>query len=439
MESRVSWRQKHQKWINVIVCAFMIFVSLGFCSSNKDLYMKAITEANNIPRSAYSLAYSCRFIATSVTNIFFGYLVYKFGTKKLILSGFVFLIASTLTNSVASNVFLFYLAEILSGIGFSFCGTAMVGGIVNRWCRENTGTIMGAVLAVNGIGGALAAQIVSPIINEIGNPFGYQNAYRLVTCILIAAMALIVMLFKEKPKGEADDTPAPSKKKKRGRQWVGVDYSVVTKRAYFYGAAICIFLTGMILQGVGSVRAPHYSDNGIDAVYIATVASVSSLCLSGSKFLAGFMYDKIGLRKTITICCGAACVSMIMMGFADNSAPGRVMAMACGVFSAIALPLETIMLPLYAADLFGEKSYNKILGLFVSFNTAGYAVGSPLINSFYDLFGSYKLIIFVLAGIMAAVMILLQFVITSAHKMRDEILAEAESAPGVAHTASVEA
>ncbi len=437
VENRVSWREKNQKWINVIVCAFMILVSLGFCSSNKDLYMKAITSANEIPRSVYSLAYSCRFIATSITNIFFGYLVYKFGTKKLILSGFVFLIASTLTNSLANNVFLFYLAETLSGIGFSFCGTAMVGGIVNRWCKENTGTIMGAVLAVNGIGGAIAAQIVSPIINQ--SSFGYQNAYRLVSCILVFAMVLIVIFFKEKPRNEADDTPAPSKKKKRGRQWVGVDYAVVTKKAYFYGAAICIFLTGLVLQGVGSIRAPHYSDIGIDAAYIATIASVSSLCLTGSKFLAGFMYDKIGLRKTITICCGAACVYMLMMGFANNTASGRVMAMACGFFAAVALPLETIMLPLYAADLFGEKSYNKILGIFVSFNTAGYAVGSPLINSFYELFGNYRLIIFVMAGLMAIVMIALQFVISGAHKVRDEILSAEQAQIPANQQPSIEA
>ena len=64
------------------------------------------------------------------------------------------------------------------------------------------------------------------------------------------------------------------------------------------------------------------------------------------------------------------------------------------------------------------------MGLFVSFNMAGYALGSPIINSFYDLFGNYKLIIFVMAGLMAVVMISLQFVITGAHKVRDEILAQ---------------
>ena len=425
MENRVSWREKNQKWINVIVCAFMIFVSLGFFSSNADLYMKAITEANDIPRSIYATAHSFRFIATSITNIFFGYLVYKLGTKKLILSGFVMLILSAVIRIFANHFLHFCVAEAFSGIGFSFCGTAMVGGIVNRWFKENTGTIMGVVLSVNGIGGALAAQIVSPMINEVGNPFGYRNAYTFVVCILAFAMLMIAIFFKEKSKDEADDTPVPAKKKKRGSQWVGVDYDVVKKKAYFYGAAICIFLTGAILQGVGSIRAPYYGDIGIDSAYIATAASVASLCLTGSKFFVGVLYDKMGLRRTITMCCASACIYMVMLGFVTDTVSGRAMAMACGVFSAIALPLETIMLPLYAADLFGNKSYNKILGIFVSFNTAGYAIGSPLINGFYDLFGkNYRPMIFALAILMGIVMISLQFVITGAHKVRDEIIAQ---------------
>jgi len=62
-----------------------------------------------------------------------------------------------------------------------------------------------------------------------------------------------------------------------------------------------------------------------------------------------------------------------------------------------------------------------------------------LINSFYDLTGSYKTIIFILAGIMAIVMLTLQFVITGAHKVRDEILEAEQSRIPVNQQASIEA
>ena len=40
--------------------------------------------------------------------------------------------------------------------------------------------------------------------------------------------------------------------------------------------------------------------------------------------------------------------------------------MAYGILSALALPLETIMLPLIAQDLFQGPQYNKMLGIIVS-------------------------------------------------------------------------
>ena len=72
------------KWIIVALCFLMMFTCLGFCSSNKSLYTFALTEALGIPRSVFSINDSFRFITTAIVNIFFGVLVQKYGTKKLI-------------------------------------------------------------------------------------------------------------------------------------------------------------------------------------------------------------------------------------------------------------------------------------------------------------------------------------------------------------------
>ena len=38
------------------------------------------------------------------------------------------------------------------------------------------------------------------------------------------------------------------------------------------------------------------------AAYVATVLSIHSLALTGFKFLVGFIYDRLGLRVTTTVC-----------------------------------------------------------------------------------------------------------------------------------------
>ena len=87
-----------------------------------------------------------------------------------------------LLYSFAVNVIMLYLGGIFLGIGFSWTTTTMVGYVVNVWCSKNKGTIMGLVLASNGLGGALAMQIVSPIIES--SEVGFKLAYGIIAIIL---------------------------------------------------------------------------------------------------------------------------------------------------------------------------------------------------------------------------------------------------------------
>ena len=76
--------------------------------------------------------------------------------------------------------------------------------------------------------------------------------------------------------------------------------------------------------------------------------------------------------------------------------------------SALALPLETIMLPLIAQDLFQGPQYNKMLGIIVSVNTAGYAVGTPIANLTFDCLGTYQPMLLASACVMVGVTICIQ-------------------------------
>ena len=409
---------KRQKWINIALCFMMIFVCLGFCSSNKSLYLAATCEALGVNRTVFSLSSSCRFITTAIVNVFFGAMVAKFGTKKLIGAGFLFLIASVLLKAYSPNVELFYVSEVLSGIGFSLSGTGMVGCVVARWSPENKGTVTGAILCANGIGGAVAAQIVTPMINNEENIFGYQDAYKLVAVLLVVTMAAFLLLFREKPKGGDLKPAAAVKMRGRGQGWVGVPFEEAVRKPFFYVALVCIFFTGFCLQGIGGISTTHMQDVGLTPEYVALVASISSLCLTGSKFLSGFMYDKLGLGKSSGICCASAVLSMLCLSLVAPDGLLKTLAPVYGVLSAVALPLETVMLPLYAADLFGDRSFDRIMGLFISVNTAGYAVGTPFVNLGFDLTGSYRGVLLLTAAIMLAVTVAMQFVIRSAHKLR---------------------
>ncbi len=416
------------KWVVMAVCILMIFTTLGFCSSTKSLFLRSITTALDIPRSLFSLSDSIRYVTTAVLNLFFGTLVLKLGAKKLIGFGFLSLIAFCLTYSFAESIYGFYLGGFFLGVGLSWCTTTMVGYVVGKWFQEKRGTVMGVILAANGLGAAVATQIVSPLIHDasVEGGFGYRNAYLLVAAILAAVLVLILLFFREAPKGAALTEEAPSRHRKkpaRGRTWDGMEFSQSIRKAWFLPVALCVFLTGTCLQAVNNVATAHLEDVGMNLDFIATVVSLHAVALTVAKVLAGISFDKFGLRITLLLGHAVAAGSIFCLALVQSES--YALASVYEIMISFALPLETIMLPLIAADLFGEKSYAKMMGLLVSINTAGFAIGSLLPNWVCDMTGTYRGILFVLAGCMVTVLVAFQVILAISDRNRKRIMEQA--------------
>lgn len=172
------------------------------------------------------------------------------------------------------------------------------------------------------------------------------------------------------------------------------------------------------MQSISGIASAHMKDVGLDANYIATILSFHALALAAAKFLSGVSYDKLGLRVTIFMCDAIAVTAIVLLACISNSTTGQILAMIYGIISSFAMPLETIMLPLIVSDLFGQHSYAKLLGMFVSVNTAGYAFGTPIANLVYDKFGTYTPILIVLAAIMFVITVAFQVIAKKAQDMR---------------------
>lgn len=422
---RVKIEDRHYRWFVVGACFLLAFTGLGFCSGTKSLYLVPITEATGLKRSLFSLSDSCRYVTTALVNLFFGAHLARFGARKLIAAGYLSLIAFALIYAHATSAWVFCLGGVCLGLGLSWVGTAMIGHVISDWFHENRGTVMGFALAANGVGSALATQIVSPIINRPGDAFGYRKAYLLTALLLAIAGAVVLLVIREYPSGERP-TASGARKKRRGPSWSGLSAKEAMRTPYFYGAAACVFLTGFCLQSTSGISVAHMRDVGLDNTFIATVVSMHAIALSLAKMLVGFLNDRINLRRTLTLCCVTAIVSIGLLVLVGMGA-GRWAAAIYGPLMSLALPLETIILPLLAASLFGDRDFEMLMGIFVSVNTAGYAFGVPLSNLCHDVLGSYSLALWIALGLMAAVTVAYQFIFPAAEKRRAAIEAAEES------------
>ncbi len=408
----------HYGWIILILCFLSVFTAFGFGSSPNSLYLAAVTEDMGFSRSLFSITDSCRYIATTVVNLFFGRLMAKFGARKLFTAGFCCLTAYCLINSSAQQLWQFYLGGTLLGIGISWTTISLVGVVIESWVDGNKGTVMGLILASNGLGGALATQVVSKFIYS--RPDGWRTSY-LVCGIIMAVIGLLGFLFlRNKP---ADIGCAPlhighgKEKKQRGSEWIGVDTREALRRPYFYICILCVFLTAVAINSVASASTVHLLDRGIDKAAVVNSISFGALVLMVSKTATGIVFDKLGLRFTTLICQICTTASIVLLFLASGGSD----AMIYQLVWSLGLPLNTIILPLIAKECFGLKSYAFLMGLMVSINALGSVISPPLMNFIFDSTGTYRSGLISMLCLMVFSTIVMQFVITAAHKERKKI------------------
>ena len=141
-------------------------------------------------------------------------------------------------------------------------------------------------------------------------------------------------------------------------------------------------------------------------------------------YFEGIMFALLMIvRITALLCNLASIAAMASLATVSGSALGIGLAGVYAFTAAMALPMETVMLPILAHNLAPAGSYEAVLGWFVSCNTAGYAVGIPLLNSCFDWFGSYAPMLFLFCGVMAVVTLTMQWIFRTVQK-KQSLMAE---------------
>lgn len=373
------------KWVILVLCFLMVFFCAGFCCGNKSLYLAAITEAMDIKRSVYALTDSFAQVTSAVTSLFFGTLIYRFGPKKMVCSGVLLQSIAFFIYSTAQNVFGFYIGGALLGIGTCLLGTSMASTLIKRWFSADVGKFTGIVLAANGFGSALSAQVVSPMLNNPANPFGFRDVYGMFIPILLT-LGIIFLLFIKNQPGDGHSLPHADsiKKMKRSNRKTGVH----KPDSVFCFICISVFSFFLLIQSIYGTYAAYMKDAGLDAGTIATVASILTLALAASKMLTGFLYDKLGLPPVLAICQIAFILAMIFL-ICLSFTPSILLAILFALILPLSMPLETVCIPLITSEYFDPDTFERKLGILSACGSAGAALGSPFINLCYDLTGTY--------------------------------------------------
>jgi MFS family permease len=370
----------------MVFISVIILAALGFTWYPFGIFLKPITAEFNWTRGALTGALAFSIVVSGAVGILAGRLSDRYGPRPVVtIGGLLSGIAFLLLPLINALWHVYLILGILIGIGGVFSLIPILS-LIPRWFIKRVGLAMGITMAGLGIGGI----ITPPITQVLISTYDWRWA-----CIVLGLLTLIIIIpvaqfLKHspqqaglKPYGEGEiikgeKSPSSSMKGLSLRQ------AIRTRGFWFFGLlqTFGLFCTSTVMVHI----VPHASDIGIPEVSAAGILSfIAGIAVIG-RLIIGFISDKVGGRKALTVCLILIILTIVWLLFAEEIWMFYVFAVIFG----FANGGFTTLFPIVTAELFGLASLGAIIGGFVIFATLGEALGAPVSGTIFDITGSYR-------------------------------------------------
>jgi len=301
------------------------------------------------------------------------------------------------------QVYQFYIAGFLIGVGGSITMFLAIPALLNMWFIEKKGFAMGVAMAFPGIAGAL----ISPLVGVSISVIGWRMSYYLFAAIGLIIFIPVILLFlktpeqkKLKPYGYCGDmkVEADTNNDKETGMTVTEARKSTVLYVMFVFSAVMASITAISAQ-VSTIASAQY---GLSQTMAATMLSM--YCLGGvvGNIGLGALNDRFGHMFTLVL--GIVFI-LLSQGLLYISTFVPQLIMPTGFIFGMSLALYSILPPLMTGQIFGYKEYNRIWAYIMSAGCLVSSVATPIYGTIYDKTGSYTGV-FVLISILAIIALL---------------------------------
>ena len=323
-----------------------------------------------------------------------------------------------------TEVWMFYISGVLTGIGGSIISFMAFPILINMWFSEKAGVSLGIIVASRGIGGA----IFSPVFARLVAAFGWRKSC-LIAMIVVMVISLPVSLivFKRpqemhmQPYGAAPDTISETGKGS-STDW-GMDLRTGLRSPVFY----LVWITGIffsIAAGAPSYVASYSTmELGNPATLSATAFSALNVAGILCSLILGSINDRFGVKAGLLYGCSFQIAGCLLFIFCGHSIP---LLMIGAVIFGLGNGMYHLQVPLLVRSVLGGKHYTEIWPILMLGNSL---IGGGLFSSlalFYDKLGSYKYM-FAFCILLTAIAFVLGTVAANKGKKTRETLIAAEN------------
>ena len=396
-------------WVILVCCVLTLMFAYSTRIGLAQLFATEILKETGFATSAYFLAGTI----SIVICIFTGPIAGKLLRGKYMRPTFFICVVGTLVSyacyGFCHSLWQFYLVGALVGIFAMGCCTIPVSVLITNWFEKNRGLMISIAMMGISIGGTVLSPLLSWLIVE----FGWRYAY-FILCALSLIVLVPIALFVVRrapqdvglePYGHGEETAVSTKKKNVPASNWNATLKEARKTPILWMFAVGAFLIYFTACFMGHMSY-YLQGVGFDAAAVASYISLYSVVAIIGKLVLGRIFDRFGPK--IGILFGSGTFLLFLVGFLFVQGSPMMLYFAAVMYG-FGTCTATVAIPIMTTSVFGAKNYSELYGFISAFTMAGSAIGSSAIGFLYDLTGSYRPALTVLA-ILTALTIVIMFV-----------------------------
>lgn len=384
-------------WWIVVACSLMGFYVGGVIFYGFTAFFEPIRREFGWSYAQISLAASLRGLEMGIFAPMVGFLVDRFGSRRLIFLGTIIVGFGLILLSRTQSLAMFYGSFLIIAFGAGGCALVVIMSAVANWFRKKVGIALGVMMSGIGASGLLVTFIVYLI-----DGYGWRTTLVILGAgmwVLGIPLSFVIRDRPEKygylPDGEISGDTVPTTDTNGEGVEIGLREALRMKKFWYLNIveAIRMLTVGSVIIHV----MPYLGSIGILRETAGIVAGAIPLFSIMGRFGFGWLGDVFD--KRLVMACTYCFIAMGMLAFWSMRTIWIIL-----IFLLIFPPGYGGGIVLRGAILreyFGRDSFAKILGVTYGSGAIGGIIGPTLAGWTFDTLGTYHTVWLALCGLNA--------------------------------------
>lgn len=343
------------------------------------LFMKSVTGEFGWSRTDFSIIISAAAICNALVMPLAGFLVDRFGARRVALVGTVLGCGSYMCLSLTHSFGAFVAITALSVAFGNLASYPAFLYLTQRWFDKH----LGLAFAITSSGLAVGTGGFSYLISQNIVLHGWREAFVAAGAIALVIGLVNLAVFVRDNKGSMPEAERRSEKTQSGQDGLTLRSAMATRDFWLYSLAFVLVLFGAV--GASFHLPAMLSDWGVSPGQIAGIVAAGSVGSLVGRLFGGALLDHLHTRTVAGIFLACQLVGFLMLIEGPN------WALAASFLIGATQGAEIDILGYLIARRFGRLAYARIFGSAFSVTLLGAIIGPILLGMVFDKSGSYSL------------------------------------------------